>query len=270
MASCLKPNCIAALGAIGPDAKQAVPLLLELLKSDNSTMVHYASRSLGLIRAEPESVVPALVELANDDYFCLGAAFGLGGFPESPEAIAALGRLVETDGAAGEEAVRSLARMGEAAKSMQPRLIAKVNTEAMPAARAEIVFAVVAVDPKGANTLSFLREQLKNEYASVRVASLDALGEMGPAAAAAVPDLLELLKQPQLIDSVGLIQANRELMEDLRKDPEMNAQLLAPISPEVIKECEQLIQDTLNKIDPEWESLIEKTGAVKARSSLAK
>jgi HEAT repeat protein len=57
---------ILALGEIGPDARPAVPYLLEALRDDNEGVRRRAAVALGNIRADGETVVVALQSALND------------------------------------------------------------------------------------------------------------------------------------------------------------------------------------------------------------
>ena len=56
-----------ALGQIGPEAKAAVPALMELLKDTDSELRWLAALALGQIGPEAKAAVPALMELLKDE-----------------------------------------------------------------------------------------------------------------------------------------------------------------------------------------------------------
>src|SRR5450755_1729050 len=87
-------DAAAALGAIGPNAKDAVPALLNALKTDSYFEVRCsAAVSLGQIGARPKVVVPALVEVLKNATGGpdVSAAIGLGLLgPKAKDAVPAL------------------------------------------------------------------------------------------------------------------------------------------------------------------------------------
>jgi HEAT repeats len=57
---------MAALGEIGPEAKSAIPTILGVLKTTNGPVRWYAVLALGRIHGEPELVVPELLKPLHD------------------------------------------------------------------------------------------------------------------------------------------------------------------------------------------------------------
>jgi HEAT repeat protein len=68
------------LGYFGPAARSAVPALLEVLNGNDEAVHKPAVISLGCIRAEPATVIPALMRCLNDDYVNIKAVSALGQF----------------------------------------------------------------------------------------------------------------------------------------------------------------------------------------------
>ncbi len=71
-----------ALGAIGPDARTAVPVLLRDARGTNQDYRMFCITALGQIRVEPELIVPALVKFLGDtnESIQLNAVLTLGCF----------------------------------------------------------------------------------------------------------------------------------------------------------------------------------------------
>ncbi len=84
-----------ALGGIGPEAKAAVPALIEALKDPEGDVRREAAQTLGQIGPEAKAAVPALSEALKDTEWEVrsGAGRALGGI--GPEAKAAIPALIE-------------------------------------------------------------------------------------------------------------------------------------------------------------------------------
>jgi len=61
-----RPKAAWALRQIGPDAKAAVPLLIEALKDPNEELRREAATALGFIAYEAKEAIPALIAAAED------------------------------------------------------------------------------------------------------------------------------------------------------------------------------------------------------------
>ena len=88
-----------ALGQIGPEAKAAVPVLIDLLNDQDSYLRFEAFDALGKMGSEARTAVPVLMKLLKDRDLRVNAAFLLGQIgPEAKTAIPALkGLLTDKD-----------------------------------------------------------------------------------------------------------------------------------------------------------------------------
>ena len=157
-----------ALGQIGPEAKSAVPDLIEVLKDDDGHVRESATVALGKIGPEAKAAVPYLIEvLKNKDKSDFRRLSALATFHES--AAGALGKI-------GIEAVPALI---EALKDKDKSV------------RIEAAWALSQIGPEA---VPVLIEALEHKNAYVRGGVAGALGKIGPGAKSAVPDLIEALK----------------------------------------------------------------------------
>jgi len=62
----VRRNAAWALGDIGPEAKAAIPTLIELLKDHDQRVHRDAAAALGMIGPEAKVAIPALIELLKD------------------------------------------------------------------------------------------------------------------------------------------------------------------------------------------------------------
>jgi HEAT repeat protein len=108
-------NAIAALGKIGPGAKEAVPTLAEVAKDKPpmSAARLAAVTALGQIGPEAKAAVPTLIDLLGEEESKAG--------PLRLEAARALGQI---GGAAGEEATSALVALVENKKLGPARIVA--------------------------------------------------------------------------------------------------------------------------------------------------
>jgi HEAT repeat protein len=147
-----------ALGTLGPNALEAVPALVRLLKDEHVIVRERAASALGGVCARSPLVLPALVHSLSDSHYNVraAAAEALGRIgPDAASASAPLARLVTTD------------RIGwvrrQSAKALG--LIAESPDVAVPA----LTKATVA------------------DWSEMRVVALDALAQFGSRAASALP-----------------------------------------------------------------------------------
>jgi HEAT repeat protein len=153
-----------ALGQFGKDAKAAVPGLTRMLADKDHGNPAAAMAALGCIGSEARSVVPELCRLLRDREWSL-----------REPAAAALNKI---DPAAAEKEI--------------PRLL-----EAMRHGNEELRYAAslsLALLDERSRYLPELIRGLKDRDPAFRVSACQALGQMGPRARPAVPDLLPLLK----------------------------------------------------------------------------
>jgi HEAT repeat protein len=183
----------ALLGAIGPAAGDAVPALRAALADKEAKVVKEAARALAFIDpAQAREVVPVLLR-APDDLGNLDALAALG-----PDAAAAVPALVAAlaDGKPKDARERQLAasqralfRIGAAAAGALIAALADTRPGVAPHAAEALGVLGPAV---AAKAVPALRDALKRSAAD-RIVLARTLGQMGPAAADAIPDLEKLL-----------------------------------------------------------------------------
>jgi len=159
----VRAECAAALGALGPAGRSAVPALLTALGDPSEAVRAAAARALARIGPKAEDV-PRLAEaLGNaDGYVVAFAAWSLGNLGE-----------------AAQEAVPALARA-----------LSRDDTNAVVAA------ALARIGPAAAGAVGVLVEALKSENPDRRWRAARTLGRIGPAAEPAVPLLISALVDP--------------------------------------------------------------------------
>jgi len=179
-------HALGALEEIGPGAKSAIPVLVEMLNGNNRFMREYAAKALGSIGPEAKTAIPALEkmlkepELANriaagkalwqigrskvgltslmndarnwSDMRTSSAVMALGEIgPDAGEAVPALIEAFNTDTIYGKALVaQTLAKMGPQAKAAIPRLL-EIYNDIHNTVRASFAKSIKAIDPEAAD-----------------------------------------------------------------------------------------------------------------------
>ena len=187
---------IYALGAVGPEAKPAMPLLIEMLRHENQQNRWEACRALGAIGPEAKGAVPELLRLLGEGVASsrqnAAAALGRIGPVIGEQGINGLiGALDDRQGAVREAAAIALGRLGPPAKAAAPAL-EKALQRAEFEAKVPIAKAIWQITGDADRIVPLLARELETIEAGLSAA--EALGEMGPAARAAVPQLIRALE----------------------------------------------------------------------------
>jgi HEAT repeat protein len=227
----VRQACVQALRDIKPSALSAaaIPALVEGLKSSDRDIRFFAVRLLARFGPEAKDAVPNLIAVLNEplgsDQSTAGggramvtiftgpaqeAAIALGkiapGTPRAAESIAALARIVSAGprqrrasaaNALGEFAAKAapaipdLVKMLEVADS-DDALSAASEREAGVKALAR----VAADSPSSEAVVSVLRHSLRSDSKKPRASVVTALGQLGPKAAVAAPEIEALKNNP--------------------------------------------------------------------------
>jgi HEAT repeat protein len=162
-----------ALGRFGPDAKEAVPLLVQALQSPSTEVREFAVDALGRIGLEPQTVVSAIVAEADLPPEHINYA-----------PLAAFRRL----------AARALGRFGAAATAAVPMLEKALQNED-PLYRVQAALALWKIS-QHPQAIPVLRAALKQNESETAFEAVLAVAEIGAGAKAAAPDLIEALNHP--------------------------------------------------------------------------
>ncbi len=225
---CNRCNVAEALGEVGPKAATAIPALTRALQHDDNSLVQSnAAEALGKI-GNPKAISILITALDNeDDSVRWSAVYALEAFGhEAKAAVPALIRAVKNDEANGWGAAEALGAV-DAEGISTPVLIEalgnrnaemrrfaayglrRIGRKAVAAekalhnglrdsdlsARVAAAVAYWSVSGKADDAVRVLRSALQTtDYWAARMWAADALAEIGPAAKAAVPDLMACLK----------------------------------------------------------------------------
>ena len=116
------------MGHIGPEAKVAVPVLIELLRTERAGFQGEVSTTLGAIGPEAAMAVPALVEILEDpcwNLWKINAILALGKIgPNAKQAVPALTESLESGGSLQRQAAATaLGGIGPEAHDAVPALL---------------------------------------------------------------------------------------------------------------------------------------------------
>ena len=207
-----------ALGAIGPDARSAsLPLILTLNSKDFNAR-NWAAWALGFISPPVESAVPDLIKALKDDedgVRCNAAeALGRIGPEAKPAVLALIEALSDKSYGVPSHAAEALGRIGS--ETAVPALIEALKNYDWDTRR-EAATALGQIGSVVPTIVLALIEALKDDVAR---AAAQALGRFGPEAMAAVPALVEVLQNHE---SQNMRDAAREALRKI--DPQTFASL---------------------------------------------
>ena len=215
---------------LGAKAKPAVPILATLLKSQDKAVASDSARALGYIGAE---AMPAVVKTLN----------------ASENEQQAIG------------AVRALRHIGPGAKESAPAILTVLKKSGDPHFRLACIDAIGAIGPGGKDTVDELLKLTKDKKAPYGVHLIVALGRQGTDGKAAIPYLVEVMKdapEPHLrvhaLESLARISpSSKELVDAVARmldQPHvpkiMVLESLAkggPVSKEMMKGIEEMMRD---------------------------
>jgi HEAT repeat protein/lysophospholipase L1-like esterase len=189
-----------ALASLGEEAAPAVPALVAAL-DDSSRVVRAAvAWALGDVGAAAAPAVPHLCRLLQeaDPFVRSGAAYGLGGIgsaakPGVPPLVARLG---DPDERVRWRAGDALAKIGIEAGSVEP-LVRLVRDEGGPG-RGLAAEALGRLGPAAHASVPDLMAAVSDPRTDVRWRAVWAIGRIGPAAGGAVPTLRAALADPDV------------------------------------------------------------------------
>lgn len=176
--------------------KSLVPVLVKGLQSKHRQIQYQAVRGLSVVG---QSAVPALAELVGnhdqDPHSAVAAASALRML--GPGASPALPALREAMKSQLDEVVTNAAdvvgMIGPGAKDLVPDLQKLLNSD-HPLLRAHAAHSLGALGPSAAPAVPDLRKALGDKDVGVRREAIQALGQIGPQAGTAVSDLIGILK----------------------------------------------------------------------------
>ena len=188
-------DAIKALDRLGVRAKDAVPALTGALDSEHEAVKWNAARALGAIGAEARAAVPKLLEALDDEspQVRAYAAFALGmiGTAAEPATEKLIERAFDTEPLVRRAAIRALRWIGAPPEKTRP-LFLKMLEEGDPAVVLPMLHSIAE---EGERAVEAMRELLKDDKLAYWACVV--LADIGEPAAAAVPELVDVLKNPE-------------------------------------------------------------------------
>jgi HEAT repeat protein len=210
----LRVGAIQALGGFGDAAVPAIPALVNALKDGDGLTRWYAAGVLGELGSKATAAVPGLIALLRSKEQVPGApgTMGFGGMATKPDglpviAAKALGQIGLEARAAVTPLIEVLVSPDPALRTAAVQALGRIGRDAAPAAAnlARLLtdpewsiadYAAEALGHIGAPAVTVLMEALRSRNADVRRRAVSALGGVGPDAAAALPQLISMLADP--------------------------------------------------------------------------
>jgi HEAT repeat protein len=186
-------GALMALERLGPQARDAVPSLIALLKSHQEYVVDQAERVLGKIGPAAKEAVPALIEEMKHrkNMFIIHALGEIG----SPEAVPTLTELLkDPDPSLRQSTAFALGQIGPGSKEAIPSLLEALKDK-NDEVRTGAIMALKQIKVDAKTAMPFLLETLKDKNIFVRGFAITWMGTLGPDAKSGVPALLEIAKQ---------------------------------------------------------------------------
>lgn len=191
------------LRCLGPVAKEALPSLITLIDDPDFAIRSDSITALGTIQAEPERVIPILVEYVkkhtNEAILCEDAINALGRFgPQARSSVPVLvGILNGGNQTFRPDAARCLGRIGPAAEDAIPMLL-KCLGDPDADVRTGATVALGEIGAKPAILIPALIERLDESHRSKNnyPLTISYLGSFGSQSKAALPRIIELLNDP--------------------------------------------------------------------------
>lgn len=251
----------AAAEELGKIGKPAVPALIDLLEFDNAPSfahVHLAAQALGEIGPDAADAIPVLAGLLEDfdDMHVLGGVHVAG---SASDALARIGPpavsvLLEAfrhrDARVRREAAGALGHIGPAAREAVPALIGAASADADVGPYA--IRALGKIGPVNHAVVPAIVQALKSPQEETIISAMDAIGEIGPAARNATPALTPVMKDERMKIRIKAARAiwrvEGKSLEDVQR------LTLALASDEVA--YRMFAADALNALGPEAEEAV--------------
>jgi HEAT repeat protein/DNA-directed RNA polymerase subunit RPC12/RpoP len=187
------------LGLIGSESREALPMIEKSLKDPDKDVRRGAIEAIGKVGSDAKSVVPALVEALKDPDTKRSAIIALGHIgPPAKDAVKEFAFILAetTDRGLRLDVVTALATIrptGGEAQKVAPELVKLL--EERDNAKDLWEKTVEALGKMGGSAVRDLDKTLRTGPPPARLGAARALGEIGPAARAAIPSLKLIFDQ---------------------------------------------------------------------------
>jgi HEAT repeat protein len=241
----LRAQAVTALGNVGPEAKGAIPVLLDVLKDEKSDVALTLRVGSALEQLGGREGVEALLRVLGDAPKQIRSrmvqALGQAGHAATVPLI----KLAEDpDANVRAAAVRALSQSNRSAGAIVPTLI-KGLRDKNPQVCHAAVRALGQIGPPAGSAIDRLTELLESDKGSDRVLVAEALASVQPGSPRAIAALTDMLKETdpalrrQAIVALGRIGPDA----DLRRDAALALANLEPVPEDVRPVLREVILD---------------------------
>jgi HEAT repeat protein len=245
----LRASSAAALGAIGPDAKPAIPALLANLKDKAWNVRTACAEGLAKIGVKDKRIISAVKDAMlaeKDDTGRVDLAESLAELdPDSDAAISAVTKVLLKGDDPGDR--------GWAALALMRIKSSKIKEKAIPAlivalkdwdehVRWDAAYSLGRICEESETVVPALVELLKDESTDVRKIACQSLGEFGPEAKAALPALTHAVDDPNNDVRVRAAQSLEQIKTWPKKRGQKGMQEQAKEAEKRQKEIEERIR----------------------------
>jgi HEAT repeat protein len=223
-------NALNELARMGPDAAEAVPMLIKIAEDPNETSRSHVIETLGYIGVPTSDIVSALARIlksADNKYIIRESARALGRIGSSANtAVSTLITVGNSDSMLvfyeRDTIAEALGHIGPKAKESIPLLVSYMKDRSYGEVRIAAAIAVLRIDPNGQiadDAMSILIDDLeRNLPFDQRPWLAEQLGTLGPVARAALPALERVAnldrKDIRSAASAAIIKIREQLQEE--------------------------------------------------------
>jgi HEAT repeat protein len=185
------------LRLMGPKAKETVPDLVAMLKDGDGTICSVAALALAAFGPEARAAIPDLEKaLKSEDAnlrCCAACALAKVDRQKAADIVPLLTQFLQLENQAARlSAIEALGTLGPTAKAGVPEL-QKALGDKSEIVNINILYSLGNISADS-STITTLIAALRDKQRNIRYAGAKALGEIGPEAAKAVPDLIDVFK----------------------------------------------------------------------------
>jgi esterase/lipase superfamily enzyme/HEAT repeat protein len=210
----VRTEAIEALAAIGPDAESALPAIKRLLRRSEEPKVLRikAAGAVVTISRQPDEclkLLTPLIEHTDDSDLATGFTATLGGLgPRAAPAVPLMIKLLEAPDVDHQRRQGLVLALGEIGPPARQATAALINLLVDPEETESIqVAAALTIGKVGPEAVRALAEQFRQSDADVRATVALALVAIGPQAAPAVEDLIQVLANEEEEDDTRVLAA---------------------------------------------------------------
>lgn len=177
-----------AIWSLGGPLEKAQDVLLDLVKHGEGHVRHAAAMGLGTFGPQAEEAVPVLLEAAEDESFVPTAGMALAMIsPEAVQLVPKLVKIIRRRGEDTDDAATALLFLG---RPVAPVLGGMLSSDIASDRRAAMVL-LLGLGRDAAPAVQAIADSLNAPSDNLRADVLDLLATIGPEAAPAIPALIE-------------------------------------------------------------------------------